>query len=156
ARPDVPAPSPQLETWQRSRFFDALSHVFHAASPLLLVVDDLQWCDADSLDWLHYFLRSDAGTRCLVVGTVRSEDEHDNRPLRALVGELERLERLTVVPLGPLDEAASAKLADEVAEHPLDPEAQAKTFRETEGHPLFIIERGRMESGGAAEDELTR
>jgi len=153
ARPDVAAPAPQLETWQRSRFFDALSHVFQAATPLLLVVDDLQWCDADTLDWFHYFLRSQAPTRCLVVGTVRSEDEPDNRPLRALVEELARLERLTVVPLGPLDEAASAKLADEVAGHPLDPEAQAKTFRETEGHPLFIIERGRMESAGAPGDE---
>jgi DNA-binding SARP family transcriptional activator len=153
ARPDVPAPAPQLETWQRSRFFDALSHVFQAATPLLLVVDDLQWCDADTLDWFHYFLRSQAATRCLVVGTVRSEDEPDNRPLRLLVDELGRLERLTVVPLGPLDEAASARLADEVAEHPLDAEAQAKTFRETEGHPLFIIERGRMESTGASDDE---
>jgi DNA-binding SARP family transcriptional activator len=153
ARPDVPAPTPQLETWQRSRFFDALSHVFQAATPLLLVVDDLQWCDADTLDWLHYFLRSQAATRCLIVGTVRSEDEPDNPPLRALVDELRRLERLTVVPLGPLDEAASAKLADEVAEHPLDPEALAKTFRETEGHPLFIIERGRMDSSGALAEE---
>src|SRR4029077_17595938 len=135
ARPDVPAPGPQLETWQRSRFFDALSHVFRSAAPMLLVLDDLQWCDADTLDWLHYFLRSPAATRCLLVGTVRSEEEPDNRPLRALVDELERLERLTVMTLGPLDEAASAKLAAEVAEHPLDPDAQAKTFRETEGHP---------------------
>jgi DNA-binding SARP family transcriptional activator len=150
ARPDVPAPAPQLETWQRARFFDALSHVFQAAAPLLLVVDDLQWSDADSLDWFHYFLRSPAATRCLIVGTVRSEEEQDNRPLRALVDELERLERLTAVPLGPLGEAASAKLAAEVAEHPLDAEAQVRAFRETEGHPLFIIERGRMESSGGA------
>jgi DNA-binding SARP family transcriptional activator/predicted ATPase len=153
ARPDVPPPEPQLETWQRSRFFDALSHVFQAAAPLLLVVDDLQWSDADTLDWFHYFLRSPAVTRCLVVGTVRAEEEQDNRPLRALVDELERLERLTLVTLGPLDEAASARLADAVAEHPLDPEAQAKTFRETEGHPLFIIERGRMESSGGSGNE---
>lgn len=153
ARPDVPAPEPQLETWQRSRFFDALSHVFDAAAPLLLVVDDLQWSDADTLDWFYYFLRSPAATRCLVVGTVRAEEEQDNRPLRALVAELERLERLTLVTLGPLDETASARLADEVAEHPLDPEAQAKTFRETEGHPLFIIERGRMESSGGSGGE---
>jgi DNA-binding SARP family transcriptional activator len=85
ARPDVPAPAPQLETWQRSRLFDALSRVFQAAAPLLLVVDDLQWSDADTLDWFHYFLRSPAATRCLLVGTVRSEEEPDNRPLRALI-----------------------------------------------------------------------
>jgi DNA-binding SARP family transcriptional activator len=156
ARPDVPAPGAQLETWQRSRFFDALSHVFRSAAPVLMVLDDLQWCDADTLDWLQYFLRSPAGMRCLVVGTVRAEEEPDNRPLGGLLTELERLDRLTVVSLGPLDESATAKLADEVAERPLDSETRARTFRETEGHPLFIVERGRMESsGGTGSDALS-
>ena len=28
------------------------------ARPLLLVIDDLQWCDGETLGWLHYLLRS--------------------------------------------------------------------------------------------------
>jgi len=144
-REDVPSPTPQLEAWQRTRFFDALSRVFQAATPLLLVLDDVQWADADTLEWLHFFLRAGPGTRCLVVGTVRSEEEGDNAALGTLVAELERLERVTVVPLGPLDEAATARLASEVAEQPLEAGQAARTFKQTEGHPLFIIEQGRME-----------
>jgi len=155
ARPDVAAPGPTLETWQRSRFFDALSQVFQAAAPVLLVVDDLQWSDADTVDWLHYFLRSPFSTPSLVLGTARAEEEQDNPPLGALLADLNRLERLRVVSLGPLDESASAELADAVAEHRLDPESQARTFRETEGHPLFIVERGRMESSGEAGSDTT-
>jgi DNA-binding SARP family transcriptional activator/predicted ATPase len=153
-RPDVPMPEPQLETWQRFRFFDALSRAFHAAAPLLLVLDDMQWSDADTLEWLHFFLRSTADTRCLVVGTVRAGEDHDNRALGVLIGELERLDRVTVLALGSLDEAATARLAEEVAGHPLDSDAQTRTFHQTEGHPLFIVEQGCMEQTAGSSNEV--
>ena len=57
----------------------ALAQAFRTAAPLVLVVDDLQWADADTIEWLQYFLRSGADMRCLVVGTVRAEEEQDNR-----------------------------------------------------------------------------
>jgi DNA-binding SARP family transcriptional activator len=145
-RPDVPAPDRQLESWQRLRFFEALAQTFRATAPLVLVIDDLQWADGDTIEWLHYFLRSSTDTRCLVVGTVRTEEEQDNPPLGRLLGQLERDNVLSTIALGPLDRTATAQLAGEVAEQQLDETALARTFRETEGHPLFIIERGRMES----------
>ena len=145
ARPEIPAPDRELESWQRLRFFEALAQAFQSAAPLVLVLDDLQWADADTIEWLQYFLRSASDTRCLVVGTVRAEEEQDNPPLGRLLGRLERDDLLTAITLGPLDQAATAQLAGEVAEQPLDDAALARTFRETEGHPLFIVERGRME-----------
>jgi DNA-binding SARP family transcriptional activator len=144
-RPDVPAPDRQLESWQRLRFFEALAQAFRAAAPLVLVLDDLQWADGDTIEWLQYFVRSAADTPCLVVGTVRAEEEQDNPPLGALLGQLRRDDLLTTITLGPLDRTATAQLAGEVVEHPLDEPALARTFRETEGHPLFIVERARME-----------
>ena len=145
ARSDVPAPGQQLESWQRLRFFEALVQAFRGAAPVVLVVDDLQWADADTLEWIQYFLRAASDTPLLVVGTVRAGEEQDNKPLGRLLGQLERAEMLTVMPLGPLDRAATSELAGAVAEHPLDEAALATAFRETEGHPLFIVERGRME-----------
>ncbi|HVH26612.1 MAG TPA: AAA family ATPase [Vicinamibacterales bacterium] len=156
-RPEVPAPDRGLESWQRLRFFEALSQAFRSAAPLVLVVDDLQWADGDTIDWIQYFVRSASDTRCLVVGTVRAEEEQDNLPLGRLLAHLERDNLLTTITLGPLDRTATLHLAAEVAEHPLDETTQARTFQETEGHPLFIVERGRMElatqpdpSGGTA------
>jgi tetratricopeptide (TPR) repeat protein len=141
----VPAPELQLESWQRLRFFEALAQAFRITAPLVLVVDDLQWADGDTIEWLQYFVRAASDSRCLVVGTVRAEEEQDNPPLGRLLGHLERDNLLTTIALGPLDRTATAQLAGEVAEHPLDEMALARTFRETEGHPLFIVERGRME-----------
>jgi DNA-binding SARP family transcriptional activator len=160
SRPDIRAPDLQLESWQRLRFFEALGQAFRAAAPLVLVLDDLQWADADTIEWLQYFLRSASGSSCLVVATVRTEEEQDNPSLARLLGQLGRNDLLTTIALGPLDQAATALLAGAVAEHPLDEAAQARTFRDTEGHPLFIVERGRMElarqPGASADGELSR
>ncbi len=144
-RPDVPRPSQELEHWQRLRFFEALAQAFRAASPLALLLDDAQWADADTIDWLQYFAHSAAAARCIVLATVRSGEEDDNPPLGRLIRQLERDARLTAISLGPLDRTATAQLAVEVAGHPLDDAALAQAFRDTEGHPLFIVERGRME-----------
>ncbi len=146
ARPDAPAPEPQLENWQRLRFFEALAQAFRSAAPFVLVMDDVQWADADTIEWVQYFLRSASDTHCLVIGTVRAEEEQDNPALGRLVRHLERDNLVTVLALGPLDETATAQLAAAVAEQPLDEAALAQTFRETEGHPLFIVERGRMDA----------
>ncbi len=153
ARPDVPAPDRQLESWQRLRFFEALVQAFRSAAPLVLVVDDLQWADGDAIEWLQYFMRSARDTRCLVVGTVRAEEEQDNPPLGRLLRHLERDNLLTAIALGPLDRTATAQLAAEVLEHTVDEMALARIFRETEGHPLFIVERGRMEAGKQPDSE---
>jgi len=160
ARPDVTAPDLQLENWQRLRFFEALGQAFRSAAPLVLVLDDVQWADADTIEWLHYFLRSASGSSCLVVATARAEEEQDNPPLGRMLGQLERDDLLTTIALGPLDQAASALLAGAVAERTLDEATQARAFHDTEGHPLFIIERGRMEnagqSGASTVGELSR
>ena len=37
ARPEVPAPDRQLESWQRLRFFESLAQAFRAAAPLVMV-----------------------------------------------------------------------------------------------------------------------
>ena len=126
-RPEVPAPDRQLENWQRLRFFEALAQAFRSAAPLVLVVDDLQWADGDTIEWLQYFVRSASDTRCLVVATVRAEEEQDNPPLGRLLGHLERDSLLTTITLGPLDRTATAQLAGEVAGHLLDETVLART-----------------------------
>ena len=152
ARDDVSAPVGQLESWQRLRFFDAVTRAFMAAAPLVMVLDDLQWADGDTIDWLQYFLQSGAAKRCLIVATLRAEEEDDNPAVGRLLRHAARDESLTLVPLRPLDREATAQLAGAVAEQALDDAALARTFRDTDGHPLFIIERGRMQLSTGADD----
>jgi len=73
-RPDLAAPGPLNERWQRQRLFEALARAMLAGGrPLLLFIDDLQWSDRETLDWLHYLLQygpssSPAYPGCSAVG----------------------------------------------------------------------------------------
>lgn len=142
--PNLPRPEPLTESWQRQRLFEALARTTLAApQPILLFIDDLQWCDLDTLEWLHYLLRFDANARLLIMGTIRSEELDDNPPLRTLLLELRKQGWLTELELGPLDSAESAELAARVTGSGLNPEQQSNLFAKTEGHPLFVVESAR-------------
>jgi predicted ATPase len=71
--------------------FAALAQAFsEVEGPLLLVLDDLQWCDRETLEWLHYLLRADEKARLLVVGTVRPEEVDAQHALDTLLLNLRR------------------------------------------------------------------
>ena len=150
-RPDLPRPSAKIEGWQRQAFFGALASAFVAADhPLLLVLDDLQWCDADTLEWIHFLLRSDRAARILVVGTVRPDEIDRKHPLPGLEAGLRDSGQLTEIRLAPLDASETATLAAHVAGRQLKPDQARTIHAETEGNPLFVVETvraGLAESG---------
>ena len=142
-RADLPAPDPLTESWQRQRFFTGIARaVLGQRESLVLLIDDLQWCDEDSLQWLRYLLRFDGQTKLLVVGTARREEVGPDHPLRALAHDLGRDAQLTEIALGALSAEETATLAAHVAGRPLGDDA-ASLFAETEGHPLFVVESVR-------------
>ena len=154
-RRDVPRPGPLTERWQRQRLFEALARVMCApGEPLLLLLDDLQWCDRDTLEWLHYLLRFDPQARLLVLGTVRTEDVTPDHPLNALVSAVRQTEQLAELTLGPLSAAETASLAAHMTKQSLTPRQHAWLHQESEGNPLFVVEMvrtgwdaGRRETG---------
>lgn len=151
-RPDLPRPEPMTEPWQRQRFFEALARMVLAVNqPLLLVLDDLQWCDQETLEWLPYLLRFDRNARMLIVSTLRPEEIDEQHPLAALLLNLRATGDLTTIELGPLDIAETARLARQVASHAVDASKAQHLFRATEGNPLFIVESVRTGAWPAAE-----
>ena len=153
-RKDLTAPQSITEGGGRQRFFEALARAILAApSPLLLWIDDLQWCDQETLEWLHFLLRFAQPGRLLVLGTARSEELPADHPLSALDRQLQREERITLIDLPPLDAAETAKLAAQVMGRELDDTAAIRLYRETEGNPLFVVETVRSGIGNAPAGE---
>jgi len=139
--PDLPRPPVMSEAWQRERLFEALARAVSAVKkPLLLTIDDLQWCDRDTLEWLHFMLRTDCASRLLVVGAYRPEEIGDCRPLVALLQALRLEGQLTEIELQPLDEAATENLAYRIAGVEIGKGTAQLIYRETEGNPLFVVE----------------
>lgn len=143
-RTDLAMPQPLTDGWQRQHFREALARPFIAGEqPLLLVLDDLQWCDRETLEWLYYLLRFAKQARLLVVGTVRPEEIGTDHPLLTLLMNLRQDGNLLELELGPLDAAETAALAAQVAGYELDAKQSASIYVETEGYPLFIVEMMR-------------
>jgi DNA-binding SARP family transcriptional activator len=149
---ELSLPGPMTEPWQRQRLFEALARaMLGSARPLLLLLDDLQWSDAETREWLHYLLRYDPQAPLLVLGTVRTEELGTKHPLLAWIQSLRHDEQLTEIELGRLDQEDTLNLAEHVAAHDLPPELASCIHGETGGNPLYVVEivRARL-----AVDEL--
>lgn len=113
--------------------------------PVVLLVEDLHWVDPSTVELLGEIVRRLGETRAFLILTARPDFLSPWHP-----GTVPSLV------LGPLDEAASAHLAELAAgERELPPEELRRIVARTDGVPLFIEEmtRAALESptGGGGE-----
>lgn len=149
--PGLPPYLPIVEYGQRQRFFEALARaVLTAPQPMLLLIDDMQWCDQETLEWLHFLLRFEPRARLLIVGTMRGEDVPPQHALRTMLLSLRSIVRVVELALQPLDAAETSRLATQVGRRELDVSEVMELYRETEGNPLFVVEMVRAGLGIAA------
>lgn len=142
-----PPLGPAVEEGQRQRFFEALAMPMASTGrPLLLWVDDLHYCDRETLQWLEYLLSKAGAVPLLVLGTVHAEEVEAGHPLVALRLALQRLGRWHEIMLGPLTAGETLELATAVAGRPLTPCEARHIYLDSEGNPLFLVEtiRGRL------------
>lgn len=143
--PQLPHPAAMTEGWQRQHFFEAIARVvLHTHQPLLLMLDDIQWCDQETLEWLHYLLRFAPTARLLLLGTIRIEEASPDHPLVTFLRTLQRDHLLTEIALGPLTTGETTTLAEHIVGHPLDLSTSNMLYAETEGNPLFIVEMAQV------------
>ena len=119
----------------------------------LLVLDDLQWADAATLELLTTLAPTLEDTGILILGAYRSDELARDHPLRRVRNELRRTRALEEIALGPLDEAGTAALAEAaLGGKPSGPLARTIHDR-SQGLPFFAEE---LASALAAEGRLQR
>ena len=139
-------PRAMADSWQGHRFFEGLARALMAVGrPTLLVLDNMQWCDQETLSFITFFLGLVADTPALVVGTWRDDAFDDDPELAAWTVRMRATGLLTELSLSPLDAAGTARLAEAISGRPL-PQPDADLLAATTGgFPLYIVEamRGR-------------
>jgi hypothetical protein len=134
---------------ERQRLYESVvTFLLNAAiaNPIVLVLDDLHWADAPTLNLLRNLARSVKGSRLLIIGTYRDMDLDRRHPLAEMLADLRRerlFERVLLRGMSPLEVGALLEMA---AQHELDQGGAvlaSALHRATEGNPFFIEETVR-------------
>lgn len=103
--------------------------------PTVLVVEDLHWVDAATVEVLRFLARRSATLQLSLIVTYRDHEVGPQHPARPLLGDLARLDHGAAVHLGPLSVDGVAAL--------LGPDCSADAPRVHEltgGNPFFVVE----------------
>ena len=108
---------------------------------VILILEDLHWCDVSTLEWLAYIAQRREPMKLLLIGTYRPADvlagEH---PLRGVVQELRAKNQCEELPLAPLSEAAVGEyLNGFFPDTPQSAEVRRAMYHRTGGNPLFMV-----------------
>lgn len=137
-----------VDAWQKHRFMEGLTRALMTTGrATLLVLEDAQWCDEETLDLLSVLLGKQWEQPLLVAMSARTGEETGRRP----ADRLRRLRSsgvLTEVKLAPLDRSQTWELATLTSGMPF-PEAEADTLHAaTGGYPLYVVEATRSGYAG--------
>jgi DNA-binding SARP family transcriptional activator/tetratricopeptide (TPR) repeat protein len=152
--------TPLDEPGARSRLFEGLRQGLLAAArgpcPGVIVMDDLQWADAATLEVLAYAARRLMDAPVLLLLAWRPDDAAQSPRLAHLMADAQRAGVGETIDLPRLSEAAVRSLAGQSSAAAAVPDLGARLMRETEGLPFLVtaylaaLEQGVLDPTDAA------
>jgi len=144
--PTMPPAQPPASGTDRWRLFEGVAQVLLAVAadhPVVLAIDDLQWCDADSCALLHFLPNRLERSPAALVATVTLGDLHREVPSWRLRRALRAEASTVVVPLKSLGADDVQALLRDLGR--LDGAADVESLAAsisgvTDGNPFHIIE----------------
>lgn len=125
------------------RLFTRLLTAFAAIaqdSPFVLVVEDLQWADRSTRDFISFLAASLRRERLVVVATYRSDELHRRHLRRRFVRGLVRSGTVTRIELQPFSRAELGEQAAEILGTVPGPDLIDRLLERSEGNPFFAEE----------------
>lgn len=122
------------------------------SSPVLLAVEDVHLADTSSRDFLRFLTQSLRSERLLTIATIRTDELHREHPVRALVTELLRHDRVDRIELSPLSEEATRGQVEAILGTAPPPQLVRRLFTRAQGNPFYTEEL--LAAGGAEADAL--
>jgi DNA-binding NarL/FixJ family response regulator len=139
--PDQMAPASLPPEQEKRRLFEAFASFFARlarAAPLLLILEDLHWVDATSLELLQVLPRRLAQLPVLIVISMRSDEA--NHMLDHWRAVLQRNRLVTEVDLAALSGDDVARMIAATVQAPVPPAVFSMIHARSEGNPFLVEE----------------
>ena len=144
--PDLPAVTGD-EATARSRLFEAIARLgasLASRRPFILLMDDLQWADAGTLELLHYLAHNWRASHnpILLLILMREEALSHGSALRDWMSDLTRDVPVTRLALEPVQASAMEELIQALTGEGAAGAADLSAWltAETNGQPFFVVE----------------
>lgn len=158
--PEIELTPPLPPEQEKGRLFEGLNQFIFALSqvePLLLFIDDLQWADDSTLQYLYYLARHIPQERVLLLCAYRVEEVDE--ALQELMTQLSHEGSIAKLALGSLSKREVRELIAGMlkVERGID-ELIDIIYEETEGNPFFAVEmvKSLIDGGALYPDEEGR
>jgi DNA-binding CsgD family transcriptional regulator/tetratricopeptide (TPR) repeat protein len=130
------------EEWQRERLFAGLAELLAAVaryfpSGLGLLVEDVQWADSETLDFLSLLGRPGHRGTMSVVVTCRSDEVPAVAEVTGWLAQVRGAADVEEIRLGPLSRADATAQVGALAGGPVEPAVADELFVRAEGNPFF-------------------
>jgi DNA-binding CsgD family transcriptional regulator/tetratricopeptide (TPR) repeat protein len=139
--------------WSFTQFLGRLS----TKQPLLIVLENLQWADASSLELFHFLARQIEAQKIILLGTYNEAERDSNAVLRTTEQSLLRLGCLTVVKLAPLGQTEVEDFIQQVfaVDRNATRHFSAMLYDWTRGNPFFVEEtlKSLVDSGALSKTD---
>ncbi len=140
----IPQSLPINPEQERDRLFEAVSQFMINLSketPLLIILDDLQWTDQSSLLLLHYLARGVYREPLLLLGAYRDTDIDERHPLSPVLTELNRERLLQSAQLKRMSFNDVLEMIKQILEQDDVPREFCElVYEKTRGNPFFVEE----------------
>ncbi|TMG02517.1 MAG: hypothetical protein E6I03_05870 [Chloroflexi bacterium] len=154
--PNTPQPAALPPDEERFRALDAVAQYLLALAsrtPVVVILDDLQWADNDTLSMLRHVARVSRDQPVCLVGVYRDADVDADRPLSTVLSALRYETAVQGLTLTGLGDPEIGELLSEITGGEIDEHLVSAVGRETEGNPFFVKE---LASYLIEEDRLRR
>src|SRR5256714_3455104 len=139
--------------WNFTQFLGRLS----AKQPLFIVLENLQWADASSLELLHFVARQIERQKIVLLGTYNEAERDANATLRSTEQSLLGLGCLTVRRLDPLEREEVEEIVAQMfgVDKAVTRHFSAMLYDWTRGNPFFVEEtlKSLVDSGALTQSD---
>jgi predicted ATPase len=141
----VPEPLSQTATtdWLRIRIFEGVLRLLGrlgVETPVILVLEDINWADRSTRDLLAFLGRNVRDERLLLVATYRADELDRHHPLATWLAEAERLPRVERLHLKRFGRDELVELLTAIGGAPPTPEFVESIARRSDGNAFFAEE----------------